>query len=184
MMVFRRILGLTAGALLLSGHCFGMMFSSPVDIGRIGWEAQSPYLGLPISGASYNDGTEELRDADLESMSQYGWKDPGERIATYVKGTAAWGTKQDALYCSYDISKEDAPLNFGGKENYILSTDAQDKTISRIDSDSQLTIYALYHNYCVSHLQLLGRQKDGKWVLYLDSKKISDKYFKGKDAYK
>ena len=47
-----------------------------------------------------------------------------------------------------------------------------------------MKFYVLYHNYCVSHLHILGKQKNGKWVVYIDSKKLSNKYFGGKDAYK
>ena len=31
---------------------------------------------------------------------------------------------------------------------------------------------------------MIGRQKDGKWVSYVDSKNLSDLYFSGNEAYK
>lgn len=166
-----------------------MTFSQPVKIGSIGWSTQSPLFGLPINGATYNDGTTEPRDADLKRLSKLGVYKPEKGFITYIKGTAAFGSGVDALYCKYDISdvtnsKYDTALLFGGKNNYVLTIDAHYKEINRITSDGDLTIYTLYHNYGVSHLHILGKRSDGSWVLFVDSKNISKAYFGGNEGYK
>ena len=166
-----------------------MTFSQPVKIGQIGFGPQSLFFGLPISNATYNDGTVELRDKDRiskmkKNSSLLKWEYGEWLNNTYIKGTAGW----DELYCYYDISKKyedyNSPLKFGGKNNYILTTDVSDRKIFKIDNNKNMKFYILYHNYCVSHLHVLGKQKNGKWVVYLDSKKISEKYFGGKEGYK
>ena len=157
-----------------------MIFSQPVTIGYIGYTPQPNYRGLPIADATYNDGTPQnekispmfFRDLNVEPNSI--------NVKTYLKGVAAW----DELYCAYDIEKDYYNLKFGGKNNYILNTDSSSKKISKIDNNKDMKFYILYHNYCVSHLHILGKQKNGKWVVYLDSKKISERYFSGKDGYK
>ena len=73
---------------------------------------------------------------------------------------------------------------FGGRNDFILTQDSSYKEIFSIDNEVGIKLYAIYHIYCVTDLKIIGTQKNGKWVVYIDSKKLSDKYFGGKDAYK
>ena len=165
---------------MIAANCFAMTFSQPVKLGYIGYTSQPSYKCLPIANATYNDGITEnepvskmyFRDLNIDPNSM--------NVKTYLKGVAGW----DELFCEYDITKNYNKLKFGGKKNYILTTDSTSKKILKIDNDKRMKFYVLYHNYCVSHLHILGKQKNGKWVVYIDSKKLSNKYFGGKDAYK
>ena len=176
------LLGVVLSVLLISNSAFAMTFQQPVKVGSIGWGPQSPLYGLPITGATYNDGITEPRDTNRVNNA----KKHGINMQTYIKGTARFGEGENALYCKYDASnkKIQATLNFGGKNNYVLFTNPQSKDILMITTNERITLYAIYHNYCVTDLKILGKQKSGKWVVYIDSKKISDKYFGGKDSYK
>ena len=53
----------------------------------------------------------------------------------------------------------------------------------KIDTDENLTLYVIYHNYCNSDLSIIGI-KGGAWKNYIDSKNISAQYFGGNDGYK
>ena len=165
---------------MVASNCFAMTFSQPVRIGYVGYTPQPTYKGLPIANATYNDGI-----LQNEKISKWYFRDqnidPNSiNVKTYVKGVAGW----DELYCEYDVSTGEGDLKFGGKQNYFLITDTSNKKISKIDTDKGLKIYVLYHNYCYSRLHILGKQENGKWFLYVDSKKISDTYFGGNDGYK
>lgn len=142
-----------------------MTFQPPVKIGEIGFPAQAPYHGFIINGATSNDGTpyrEEVGD-----------------VTTYKIGTARFGE----LFCKYDFDADYLDvMDFGGANDLVLSHNASFKDIFRIDGDG-LTLYALYHNYCTTDLKILG-QRGGKWFVFVDSKKLSEKYFDGNDGYK
>ena len=154
-----------------------MKFSQPVQIGQIGFPVQAPFHGFIVKGTSYNSGTpyfERLKDRD------------GNPIKTYASGIAKWGNNIDALFCNYNYNsgKFSTSLKFGGEKNYVLTRDGSYNEILKIDANNGIALYVIYHEYCTSHLNIIGRQKDGKWVNYIDSKKVSDMYFNGKDAYK
>ena len=156
-------------AVMLSVHfvaqtALAMTFQQPVKIGEIGFPAQAPYHGLIINGANYNDGTPYREKSNK---------------TTYTKGTARFGE----LVCRYDFDADYLDvMDFGGANDLVLSHNASFKDIFRIDGDG-LTLYALYHNYCTTDLKILG-QRGGKWFVFVDSKKLSEKFFGGNDGYK
>ena len=45
-------------------------------------------------------------------------------------------------------------------------------------------MYSIRFEYCTSHLIIIGKRQDGRWVKYIDSKNISKSYFGNKDGYK
>ena len=149
---------------LLSENVSAMTFSQPVKIGYIG-HYRDPYEGMPISGESYNSGKLYPERKGFEGK-------------TYVVGIARFGNGSNALYCSYDCN--DRYLKFGGQDNYVVSLGDGDKKIYRIDSDEGLTLYVLDE---VSFVNIIGRQRDGKWVVYVRGDILTDKYFNGKMAY-
>ena len=167
--------GMICGLLFIADSAFAMTFSQPVKIGEIGFPVQAPYQGFIVEGATSNSGKLYREENTFR----------GKPVMTCKKGTAIFGSGEDALYCKYDFDAEiSKAMSFGGKNNFVLTGNGSFKNLFKIDNDSKLALYAIYHNYCVSHLNIIGKQKDGKWVVFLDSKKISEKYFGGKDSYK
>lgn len=171
----------TATLFLQTSDTSAMTFLQLEKVGEIGFPVQAPYHGLIVRGETTNSGKpymEPQRDLEQKSIK--------EPIKTYVKGTAIFGDGIGALYCKYDFHSQNPnqSICFGGQNDYVVSLDSTYKELYRLNNDSQLMMYAIYHDYCVTDLRILGMQKSGKWVSYIDSKRISDIYFGGKDSYK
>ena len=168
----KKFLGLLLMLMMIASNCLAMTFSQPVKIGEIGSPVQSPYHGFIVNGATENNGTSYNENRERE----------GKPLITYTQGTARFGD----LYCKYNFVRNlnGQTISFGGKNNFILNMDGTFKQIFSIGNDSNLKLYAIRFYYCVTDLKIIGTQKDGKWVVYIDSKKLSNKYFGGKDRYK
>lgn len=173
----KNFFGVIFALLFFTSSVAAMTFSQPVKIGEIGFPVQAPYHGFIVDGAKTNTGTPY-------NENEFTYK--GAPLQTYVKGVAIFGDDKNALFCEYDFDSNDfaTSLKFGGRDNYVLNRTGTFKEILKIKSDSGLTFYVVYHEYCGSHLNIIGKQKDGNWVNYIDSKKISDMHFNGKDGYK
>ena len=166
--------------LFVAQTALAMTFQQPVEIGGIGFPIGAPYHGYVIKGATQNDGKP--------------YNEPNTHLAnkvSYQNGTAQFGDGADALYCQYVYavppSKNDDwkyALKFGGKNNYAVALDSIYKMIFKIDTDEGLTLYMLNAQSGTPHINIIGRQKDGKWVSYIDTRKISEIYFGGNEAYK
>ena len=172
----KKIFLILTALIIFSSNCFAMTFSQPVKIGGIGFPTQAPYHGYEINGATKNNGESYLENSTLIKNPFY----------TYTKGNAQWGIGNNALYCNYlwDSKGSGSFIKFGGKNNYIISTEGQYKRIYRIDTDEGLTVYSIVSISGSEHINIIGRQKDGKWVSYIDSVILTHKYFGGKQAYK
>ena len=167
--------------LFVAQTALAMTFQPPVKIGRIGFPVQAPYHGLIVDGATSNDGTLYRESTPYRDKQGY-----ITSITTYTKGTARFGDGANALWCRYNFEQKnsaDCFIKFGGANDFVLTQNITDKEIFQIDNDADLALYASYHIYCVTDLKILGKRGD-KWVVYLDSKKLSEKYFGGKDGYK
>lgn len=173
----KKFLGAAFATLLISNSAAAMTFSQPVQIGQIGFPVQSPYNGFLIIGATENSGAAQIEEGQF-------FKD-GTPLKTYAKGVARFGEGKDALFCDYDFNDEDYlhSIRLGGRGKYVLASDMSFKDVLKIDSDENLTLYVFYHQYCTSHLNIIG-WKNGAWTNYIDSKKISETYFGGNDGYK
>ena len=172
----KKFFGAMTAALLISSTSFAMTFSPPVEIGKVGFPVQAPYNGFIIDGATENTGAPYLEEGQTYN---------GAQLYTYKKGVATFGKGKNALFCDYDFETDDFlhSLKFGGRNKYVLISDMSFKDILKINSDENLTLYIFYHNYCTSHLNIIGA-KGGAWQNYLDSKNISAQYFGGNDGYK
>lgn len=167
----KKILGLTLMLIFIASNCLAMTFSQPEKIGGIGFPVQTPYRYYLVNGASYNSGT--------PYTEQYNGK------ITYKEGIAVFGNGEKALYCQYVHALNwKYAFKFGGKNNYVIAIDSQYKKIYKIDTDEGLTLYLIERNSGSERINIIGRQKDGKWVSYIDSEKLSQIYFEGKEAYK
>ena len=169
----KKFLSAMTATLLISNSALAMQFTQPVQIGQIGFPVQAPYSGFIITGTTENTGTPHIEEGHFLN--------DGTPLKTYAKGVASW----DKLFCDYDFESDDFlhSLQFGGKNNYVLSSDMSFKDIFKIDSDENLTLYVFYHNYCTTHLNIIGLN-GGAWQNYIDSKNISETYFDGNDGYK
>ena len=160
---------------MTASNCLAMTFSQPVEIGRFYTQIQRS-SGFHIKGASSNNGTRY--DKVAKYIKDYGWN----------KGLATFGEGVDALYVHYDYENDKIPsgTRFGGKDvsNTVGIEVWHDGTIMQIKGSNNMTFYSVRFSYCTSHLHIIGKNKNSKWVKYIDSKKLSDKYFGGKDRYK
>lgn len=158
--------------LIISSNCFAVTFSQPIKIGEIGFPLQAPYHGFVVDGATRNEGSAYNENRERN----------GKPLTTYTNGVACFGV----LYCKYNFKGKNSSnsMIFGGRNDFILTQDSSYKEIFSIDNEVGIKLYVIYHIYCVTDLKIIGTQKNGKWVVYIDSKKLSDKYFDGKDAYK
>lgn len=171
----KKFLGLLVMMLMIASNCLAMTFSQPIKLGRFYTQIQRA-SGFHIEGASSNKGTRY--DEVAKYIKDYGWN----------KGLATFGEGIDALYIHYDYENDKMPkgTRFGGKSisNTVGIGVWHDGTITQIKGSNDRIFYSVRFFYCTSHLHILGKNKDGKWVEYIDSKKISDRYFGGKDEYK
>ena len=172
----KKFFGVIFAALLLTNTALAMTFSQPVKIGEIGFPVQAPYNGFIVYGADNNTGTPYFEEGQTFK---------GAPLQTYQKGVATFGVGKDALFCDYDFETQDFlhSLKFGGRGNYVLLSDMSFKDILKIETGENLTLYIFYHNYCTSHLNIIGIN-NGAWQNYIDSKNISAQYFGGNDGYK
>ena len=157
--------GVVLSVLLICNGAFAMSFNQPVKVGEIGAPVQSPYSGFIIKDATFNDGAAVIEEFEVN----------GKPVKSYVRGLAKFGE----LCCKYNFEADfNEAMQFGGENNFVLTGDATYKEIFQIDGDG-LTLYAIYHKYCTTDLKIL----DGRNV-YVDSKKLSEKFFGGNDGYK
>ncbi len=161
--------------IFMAQSCFAMKFSKPVEIGQIGFPIQAQIHGLIVTGTSSNDG--KARSEHYSSRFIV-----GEVDKTYTKGTARWGDGEDALYCKYN--HDERYIKFGGKNNYVIETVTTYQHIFKINTDSGITLYNIWLFSGYKNFNIIGRQKDGKWVSYIDCEKIAQTYFGGHIAYK
>lgn len=153
------------GMVFITNTAFAMNFAQPVEIGRIGAPVQSPYHGFIVERATSNSGGAFIEDNNRK---------------TYVRGVAQFG----GLYCDYDFDADFvSALKFGGDKDFVLTRTGTMKEILKIGTDGGLELYAVYHEYCTSHLNLVGKI-GGRWFNFIDSKNLSAEYFSGYDGYK
>ncbi|MBO6179819.1 MAG: hypothetical protein J6O04_11625 [Selenomonadaceae bacterium] len=171
--MLKKVIFVLAGVCFVFGaNAFAMTFTQSVKIGTMGFPMQAPYHGFIITGEAQNTGKP--------------YKEQTNNVKTYKKGVACYGNGDGALYCDYDFEAKDfsQSVKFGGKDNYVVHLGGSFKDIFKIENTDNLPMYAIYHKYCVTELNILGKQKSGKWVSFINSKEISKRFFGGKDAYK
>jgi len=176
----KKILGLMLMLIFIASNCFAMTFSQPEKIGGIGFPVQTPYRYYVVDGASYNSGIPYTEDPKF-----------AKKRTTYKEGIAVFGSGKNALYCKYSQATPSATsddwrysFKFGGKNNYIIAIENQYKNIFKIYTDEGLTLYLIERNSGSERINIIGQQKDGKWVSYIDSDILTNKFFGGKQSYK
>ena len=143
-----------------------MQFSQPIKIGRV----NVSQVGKGAGGYWFNgaDSNEGIKKDYHEYDKQY----------IYSKGVAKYGNGEDALYIYYDESQGEI-CNIGGKD--IKNTQKVRlfcDVIYKITTNKGITLYPINFIYgAESRYTIIGRQKDGKWVKYIDTSDISKTYF-------
>ena len=143
-----------------------MQFSQPIKIGRV----NVSQVGKGAGGYWFNgaDSNEGIKKDYHEYDRQY----------IYSKGVAKYGNGEDALYIYYDESQGEI-CNIGGKD--IKNTQKVRlfcDVIYKITTNKGITLYPINFIYgAESRYTIIGRQKDGKWVKYIDTSDISKTYF-------
>lgn len=151
---------------LLSGNCLAMHFSQPEEIGLTG-NLQVYKVGIKVDGATYNTGNYYTGNKVLKNKNKDG----------YEKGVAQYGKGEDALYLHYNMNT--GLLNFGGKDVENTIQNRYPITyIYRINSNEDLTLYPLYNTYGPElNYIIIGRRADGRFVKYIDTNEITQRYF-------
>lgn len=157
-------------AILFCPISSAMKFEQPVKIGSLGYGVQSPYGGgFYIEGASSNNGNHYTKYSNNSTH--------------YDTGLACFGTGEDALYFHYSYDKY---TKFGGK-NISDTIDIEvgaEGSILQIKSSQNITFYSIRFGYQSSDLTIIGRNPNGKWIKYINTKDITNKYFGGQEGYK
>lgn len=160
---------------LSTENCFAMTFSKPVEIGKV---ASPPMSGFRITGATFNNG-----DILKASVNEYG------------KGIARFGNGSDALYFHYNSYLKSAELRekgslFGAENvNNTCSIPLVEVscTIQKISTDNGVILYLFILNESdrngLNYI-FLGKQKDGKFVKFIDFKQTVINYFGDENRYK
>ncbi len=161
----KKILGALLGALLVSGNCFAMTFSTPEKIGTVANYGRPDEVR--VAGAAASDG-EEVSGGKGEPV--------------YRKVTARFGEGDDALYYHYDAGIEQGETGkrqvtslFGGqtKKNAFFVSPYH-CWVYRLLADGKKPFYVLQdarRNYLI-----VGRKED-RFVKYIDTRALTKKYF-------
>ena len=172
-MFIRIFIGLFASLVVLVSVCSAMQFSQLVELGRIGGD---PGGGFEIDGADYNNGSF--------------YKGQRGRGALYEKGVARFGDERNALWVYYDCSRGKGrtyreaytPL-FGNKERTVgvnlRAGEGDGIRVYSIKNDCDITLFFVAGNGCVfgaEHYVIMGYNKEGKFVKYIDIREIAEKY--------
>ena len=141
-----------------------MQFSQPVKLGMV----SISQVGKGAGGYFFLD----------ESNNEGTPKDYHSYYKKYIysKGIARYGNGEDALYIHYD---DKSGCNVGSKD--IKNTQKVGlfcDVVEKITTSKGITLYSFNNIYGpLSEFQIVGRQKDGKWVKYIDTDNIVKTYF-------
>lgn len=165
-----RVLGLIIGVCMLAGSsCFAMQFSPVEEMGEAGVsQAGRSGGGMVIINATHNTG-------DYYITNTYN----AHNTQSYGKGVATFGDGDDALYMHYNMY-DHIPTVMGGKNIHnTIQWRFLIGHISRIRTDKGITLYAINNTYGPeSDYVIIGRRTDGVWVKYLDTREITNRYWK------
>lgn len=182
--MLRKIIMLVAIFTLMLGDCYAMQFSQIVKIGSVSGNAVG---GFTIEGAQQNDG------------SIYKWTgvDTKPWDILYEKGVAQYGNKNNALWVYYDCSNvrvreywDAYSPNFGNKEKTVMVSleagEGASVQVNSINNDAGITMYLLCSEmdgkFVSRRYVVMGYDKTGKFVKYIDTQDIIKNYFGEKNA--
>lgn len=167
----KKILGILSALLMTTvfqTSCYAIQFSQPQDVGEFGL-LQSGVFG---GGIGFTNAT--VKGSFFTKYNK-------NNNRSYGKGVARFGSGEDALYVHCDVydTSLTSSTYVGSKDsrNSFAVSDVGQK-ISKIATDEGITIYPLFMEYGPeSEWTIIGRQKDGKFVKYIDTREITKRYF-------
>ena len=157
------------GCIIYSGTVFAMQFYQMEEVGYIGIsQAGGGSGGIYVGNASANTG-DYYRVYNKNNKFSFG------------KGVARFGNGEDALFINYNAYQENnRGVVYCGAENKANTVQMEifNDFIYKINTDSGITLYPIRFWYGPdSQWRILGRQKDGKFVKYIDTEEITERYF-------
>ena len=157
------------GCIIYSGTVFAMQFYQMEEIGGIGiCQAGGGGGGMYVGKASANNG-DYYRVYNKKIKISFG------------KGVARFGNGEDALFIHYNAYQENSKtLVYCGSEDKgnTVQINVFSDHIYKINTDSGITLYPIRFWYGPdSQWCILGRQEDGKFVKYIDTEEITERYF-------
>lgn len=157
------------GCIIYSGTVFAMKLYPMEEIGGIG-----------ISQAGGGGGGMYIGNASANTGDYYRVYNKNNKIS-FGKGVAKFGNGEDALFIHYNVYQENnRTLVYCGAENKdnTVSINVSSDWIYKINTDSGITLYPIRFWYGPdSQWRILGRQKNGKFVKYIDTEEITKRYF-------
>ena len=127
-------------------------FSSVEEIGSIGYVHDARKDGIMVVGGNNigknvdNVSGFEEAATGVSNVSAY----------SYKAGIVRFGDEGDALFCQYNISREEnRVLRFGGKSEVVSESDGTYKTIFRLRNDDGTVFYfpKLKYTWCANYWQ-------------------------------
>ena len=182
-MLHRIMLFLTVFTFMV-GNCYAMNFSQIVKMGSV---SGNPVGGFSIEGAQQNNGGIYSRAG--MNLKQWG--------TLYEKGVARFGNTNNALWVYYDCSNartrqywEAYSPNFGNKERTVTvpleAGEGAYVQVNSIGNDAGITMYLLHSErigkFTIRRYVVMGYDKSGKFVKYIDTHDIVNKYFGEKNV--
>lgn len=159
--------------IFMAGNCFAMTFSQPEKIGLFCFI--NLRNGIEILGESHVD--EIPNPIMFKANIPYG-----------TKGVEQINSGADALYVHYDTTnRKYYKYLFGGKEiNNTFEGKFVQGLIYKISTNSNITLYYIESGYDIpedDQHTIYGRRADGKFVKYIDTSDLVQKYFGANQGY-
>ncbi len=164
MMLVRIFFYVSLVLFILSSNSFAMHFSPPVEIG---------WMGMSQKGGGFSCKNETSNSGDYYTVYDKNNKH------SYGKGIAKFGAGKDALYIFYDVYQNKGLVQIGvHNSNNTTTLRILNDWIYMIKSDEWLTLYPIRFLYGPeSDWRIVGSQKNGKFVKYISTLDITEKYF-------
>lgn len=153
------------GCMIYSGTVFAMQFYPMEEIGRIGVSQRTG--GIRVDNSIYNSG---------EYFNKY----DKNNTTSYDKGFAKFGKGDDALYIYYNAyQKEPSRMRIGTEDgDNTIIMDMHWDTLFRVKASNGKVFYCINFAYGPdSQWCIVGCHRNGKFVKYIDTEKISKRYF-------
>lgn len=160
----KKFVSVIVALLTMTNVVLAMSFSQPVEIG---------WIGMSQKGGGFSCKNESSNNGDYYTVYDKNNKN------SYGKGVAKFGTGKDSLYVFYDVYKNKDIIRIGGQNsNNTVMLNILNDWIYKIESDEGLTLYPIRFWYGPeSDWRIVGYQKNGKFVKYVSTVDITEKYF-------
>ena len=158
-----KILLVTLMLMVVHMSCMAMTMKNPVQIGKIRFDLNRD-TGFTFDGFSEINGYKHYSKVRKAYTNGYG------------KGTVLFNYDGEKLYVDYNIPERWNLCRIGEADNYIES-DIIDGQLFKILTSEGNSLYAMFSSYTYTDFVVFGKNSNGKFVKYIDSKNINKDYF-------